>query len=241
MPSTLHRLFFNEQTRLRGYAGIGKVFLGGEHPGQTSLSLMESCGVSTIRSAIYGSVDAGPLGHACAATANGVFHLMCDTQHLEIVQIERDEPVKANEIGRLLFTSRARQGQTVRRYDVGDTGRWIPGACPCGLDSPRFELLQRHGKLVRMGTEFISPSALQDSVGAPIQIVLDHAPDGVERLTVLTDADANQVRNALLSHEALSNAVNAKLLTVDVQVCTEQAFFRNKHSGKTSLVIDKRT
>lgn len=240
MPSTLHRLFFNEQTRLRAYAGISKVFLGGEHPGQTSLSLMESCGVSMIRSAIYGSVDAGPLGHACAATANGVFHLMCDTQHLEIVQIERDEPVQTNEIGRLLFTSRARQGQTVRRYDVGDTGRWIPGACPCGLDSPRFELLQRHGKLVRMGTEFISPSALQDSVGAPIQIVLDHAPDGVERLNVLTDADINQVRNALLSHEALANAVNANLLTVEVQVCTDQAFTRNKHSGKTPLVIDKR-
>jgi len=241
MPSTLHRLFFSEQARLRAYAGIGKVFLGGEHPGQTSLSLMESCGVSMIRSAIYGSVDAGPLGHACAATANGVFHLMCDTQHLEIVQIERDEPVQANEIGRLLFTSRARQGQTVRRYDVGDTGRWIPGACACGLDTPRFELLQRHGKLMRMGTEFISPSALQDSVGAPIQIVLDHAPDGVERLTVLTDVGTHQVRNALLSHQTLANAVNAKLLTVEVQVCLEQAFTRNKHSGKTPLVIDKRT
>jgi len=240
MPSTLHRLFFSEQARLRAYAGISKVFLGGEHPGQTSLSLMESCGVSMIRSAIYGSVDAGPLGHACAATANGVFHLMCDTQHLEIVQIEQDEPVQANEVGRLLFTSRARQGQTVRRYDVGDTGRWMPGACPCGLDSPRFELLQRHGKLVRMGTEFISPSALHDSVGAPMQIVLDHSPDGVERLTVLSNADADQVRHALLNDQALANAVNANLLIVEVQTCKEQAFTRNKHSGKTPLVIDKR-
>jgi phenylacetate-CoA ligase len=201
---------------------------------------MESCGVSTIRSAIYGSVDAGPLGHACAASANGVFHLMCDTQHLEIVQIEQDEPVQANEVGRLLFTSRARQGQTVRRYDVGDTGRWMPGACPCGLDSPRFELLQRHGKLVRMGTEFISPSALHDSVGVPMQIVLDHSPDGVERLTVLSNADADQVRHALLTHQALANAVNANLLIVEVQTCKEQAFTRNKHSGKTPLVIDKR-
>jgi phenylacetate-CoA ligase len=240
MPSTLHRLFFSEQARFRAYAGISKVFLGGEHPGQTSLSLMESCGVSTIRSAIYGSVDAGPLGHACAASANGVFHLMCDTQHLEIVQIEQDEPVQANEVGRLLFTSRARQGQTVRRYDVGDTGRWMPGACPCGLDSPRFELLQRHGKLVRMGTEFISPSALHDSVGVPMQIVLDHSPDGVERLTVLSNADADQVRHALLTHQALANAVNANLLIVEVQTCKEQAFTRNKHSGKTPLVIDKR-
>ncbi|MHC8394716.1 aldehyde dehydrogenase family protein [Pseudomonas sp. LB3P93] len=240
MPSTLHRLFFNEQSRLRAYAGIGKVFLGGEHPGQASLRLIESCGVSTIRSAIYGSVDAGPLGHACTATADGVFHLMCDTQHLEIVHLEHDVPVQASEIGRLLFTSRARQSQAVRRYDVGDTGRWIPGACPCGLDSPRFQLLQRHGKLIRMGTEFISPLALQDSVGTPVQLVLDHALNGRERLTVLANLEAGKLYEKLLTHEALANAVNAALLTVEVHECAESGFTRNKHSGKTPLVIDNR-
>ncbi|AWM92075.1 long-chain-fatty-acyl-CoA reductase [Pseudomonas sp. 31-12] len=240
MPSTLHRLFFNEQSRLRAYAGISKVFLGGEHPGEASLRLMESCGVLTIRSAIYGSVDAGPLGHACTATEDGVFHLMCDTQHLEIVHLEHDVPVQADEVGRLLFTSRARQGQSVRRYDVGDTGRWIPGACPCGLDSPRFELLQRHGKLIRMGTEFISPLALQESVGLPVQLVLDHALDGRERLTVLANLNADKVYANLLNHEALANAVNAALLTVEVHQCAESGFTRNKHSGKTPLVIDNR-
>jgi phenylacetate-CoA ligase len=240
MPSTLHRLFFNEQTRLRAYAGISKVFLGGEHPGETSLRLMKSCGVSTIRSAIYGSVDAGPLGHACTATENGVFHLMGDTQHLEIVHLEHDVPVQDDDIGRLLFTSRARQGQSVRRYDVGDTGRWIPGVCPCGLDTPRFELLQRHGKLIRMGTEFISPMALQDSVGLPIQLVLDHAPDGRERLTVLANLEAGKVHERLLTQEAVATAVNAALLTVQVRECTEAEFTRNKHSGKTQLVIDNR-
>lgn len=240
MPSTLHRLFFNEQNRLRAYAGISKVFLGGEHPGETSLRLMKSCGVSTIRSAIYGSVDAGPLGHACTAAENGVFHLMCDTQHLEIVHLEHDVPVQDDDIGRLLFTSRARQGQSVRRYDVGDTGRWIPGLCPCGLDTPRFELLQRHGKLIRMGTEFISPMALQDSVGLPIQLVLDHAPDGRERLTVLANLEAGKIHERLLTQEAVATAVNAALLTVQVREYTEAELTRNKHSGKTPLVIDNR-
>jgi phenylacetate-CoA ligase len=240
MPSTLHRLFFNEQTLLRQYAGITKVFLGGEHPGEATIRLMESCGVSLVRSAIYGSVDAGPLGHACSATADGVFHLMCDTQHLEIVHLEEDLPVQATEVGRLLFTSRARQGQAVRRYEVGDTGRWIPGACPCGLDSPRFELLQRHGKLLRVGTEFISPSALQDAVGGSVQIVLDHAPDGRERMLVLTNSTTSSALDQLLTHAPIANAVNAKLLTVEVQQCAESGFARNNHSGKTPLVIDKR-
>ncbi|MCS3840866.1 phenylacetate-CoA ligase [Pseudomonas sp. JAI111] len=240
MPSTLHRLFFNEQTVLREYGAITKVFLGGEHPGEATIHLMESCGVSLVRSAIYGSVDAGPLGHACSATADGVFHLMCDTQHLEIVHLEEDLPVEAAEIGRLLFTSRARQGQAVRRYEVGDTGRWIPGACPCGLDTPRFELLQRHGKLLRVGTEFVSPSALQDAVGGPVQIVLDHAPDGRERMLVLTNSTTSSALDQLLTHAPVANAVNAKLITVEVRQCAESGFARNNHSGKTPLVIDKR-
>ncbi|MGF6488545.1 aldehyde dehydrogenase family protein [Pseudomonas frederiksbergensis] len=240
MPSTLHRLFFKEQARLRDYAGIGKVLLGGEHPGEASRRLMESCAVSTIRSALYGSVDAGPLGHACRASADGVFHLMCETQYLEIVQFEQDVPVQANEIGRLLFTSRARQGQRVHRYDIGDTGRWLPGACPCGLETPRFELLQRHGKLVRIGTEFISPSALEHSVGAPIQVVLDYTASGVERMQVRTDADTAWVREKLLTHEALANAIAAALLIVEVTACAEHEFIRNKHSGKVPLIVDRR-
>lgn len=240
MPSTLHRLFLTEQQTLRSYAGIHTVFLGGEHPGAGSLQLMERCGVSTIRSAIYGSVDAGPLGHACAASANGVFHLMGDTQHLEIVQLEQDVPVQGNEVGRLLFTSRARDSQCVVRYDVGDTGRWVTGLCPCGLSSPRFELLARHGQWLRVGTEFISPAQLTQSVGVPLQWVLDHGPDGVERLTVNAEAEAPQVRAQLLSDTALNDAVTNAFLTLDVKTCPAIRFERNHHSGKTPLVIDRR-
>ncbi|RON52545.1 acyl-CoA reductase [Pseudomonas frederiksbergensis] len=240
MPSTLHRLFLNEQTTLRAYAGIRKVFLGGEHPGLASRQLMESCGVSTIRSAIYGSVDAGPLGHACAATGDGIFHLMCDTQHLEIVGLEQDVPVRDTEVGRLLFTSRARHSQSVRRYEVGDTGRWMNGPCPCGLSSPRFELLERHGQWLRIGTEFISPSNLARCAGTPIQIVLDHTPNGVERMVVRADTEAAPLYNQLLCDTALKDAVDAALLVLDVTTCTAIQFDRNPHSGKTPLVIDRR-
>ncbi|RLU11114.1 long-chain-fatty-acyl-CoA reductase [Pseudomonas prosekii] len=240
MPSTLHRLFLEEQSILRAYGGIRKVFLGGEHLSVASRRLMESCGVTTIRSAIYGSVDAGPLGHACAATADGVFHLLSDTQQLEIVQLEQDLPVQGEEVGRLLFTSRARQSQTVRRYEVGDTGRWVPGCCACGLTSPRFELLERHGHLLRIGTEFISPSQLAQNAGVPIQLVLDHTPDGRERLIVRTDADAQWIRKKLMADTSLAAAVNALMLSLEIITCAITQFERNNHSGKTPLVIDRR-
>ncbi|WP_085611701.1 MULTISPECIES: aldehyde dehydrogenase family protein [unclassified Pseudomonas] len=241
MPSTLHRLFLNEQSRLRDYGGIEKVFLGGEHPGEQSLALMHSCGVRLIRSAIYGSVDAGPLGHACPATSDGVFHLMSDIQHLEIVAFEADQPVNGDEIGRLVFTSIERQGQDVQRYDLGDSGRWIPGRCPCGLPAPRFELLQRHGRLLRIGTDFICLETLARHLQVEFQLVLEHAPDGLERMRFRSSLPAREVHDRLLNYPTLATLIRTGLLTVDAEHCAIDQFARNKHSGKTPQVIDNRS
>lgn len=241
MPSTLHRLFLNEQSRLRDYGGIEKVFLGGEHPGEQSLALMHSCGVRLIRSAIYGSVDAGPLGHACPATSDGVFHLMSNIQHLEIVAFEADQPVNGDEIGRLVFTSIERQGQDVQRYDLGDSGRWIPGRCPCGLPAPRFELLQRHGRLLRIGTDFICLETLARHLQVEFQLVLEHAPDGLERMRFRSSLPAREVHDRLLDYPTLATLIRTGLLTVDAEHCAIDQFARNKHSGKTPQVIDNRS
>jgi phenylacetate-CoA ligase len=240
MPSTVHRLFLNEQQRLRDYGGITKVFLGGEHLSEPCRELLQGCGVTLIRSAIYGSVDAGPVGHACHATADGIFHLMSDIQQLEIVDFEHDIPVIDGETGRLLVTSLARQGQLVKRYDIGDSGRWVPGACACGLKSPRFELLHRHGKLVRVGSDFISLTELAQHLQTTFQITLDHTPDGQERLQIRSEREAADVHRRLLGYPTLKTLVQTGLLTLEVETCSIDAFARNRHSGKTPLLIDSR-
>lgn len=240
MPSTLHRLFLNERERLQAYGGVDKVFLGGEHLSEHSRELLRSCGVSSIRSAIYGSVDAGPLGHACKATGDGVFHLMTDTQHLEIVALDSDEPVTGNQVGRLLFTSIAREAQNVLRYEVGDTGRWLSGPCDCGLTSPRFELLQRHGKLIRIGTDFISLSELALHLQVPFQLRLDHAPDGLERLCLASELAVADAQERLSNYSTLAMIIRTGLLVLEVEVSASENFIRNKHSGKTPILIDSR-
>ncbi|WP_438301758.1 acyl-CoA reductase [Pseudomonas sp. NMS19W] len=240
MPSTLHRLFLNEQVRLRAYGGVEKIFVGGEHLGEQSRQLLQECGVSLIRSAIYGSVDAGPLGHACSATDDGVFHLLSDIQHLEIVEFEDDRPVHGTETGRLVFTSIERQGQNVQRYDVGDSGRWVPGECGCGLTTPRFELLQRHGRLVRIGTDFICFSVLAQHLQSEFQVVLEHAPDGLECMKFRSALEPHKVHERLLGYPTLATLVQTGLLTVEAQMCAIDGFTRNKHSGKTPLLIDNR-
>jgi len=165
---------------------------------------------------------------------------MSDIQHLEIVDFEQDLPVGEGESGRLLITTRARQGQSVQRYDIGDSGRWLPGPCACGLTSPRFELLQRHGKLLRIGTDFISLATLAQHLQAPFQLVLDHGPDGVERMRLRCPLETARAHRQLQNYTTLTTLLQAGLLTLDVEQCAVEQFARNRHSGKTPLLIDTR-
>ncbi|WP_202024315.1 acyl-CoA reductase [Klebsiella quasipneumoniae] len=241
MPSTLYQLFTREEAILRDYGGIKKLLLGGEHMGATQREYIHGFGVKTIRSALYGSVDAGPLGHACAHCPDGVFHLMTDIQWLEIVDPLDDRPVAPGEAGRLLFTSTAREGQKVIRYDIGDMGRWLPGECPCGAPSPRFELLGRHGSLVRIGTMFIQPQRLATLADVPIQLILQHKPhSGIECIHILTEGDIDTVKQRVCTDPELKMALDTHLLELDVISRPFSEFERHPQSGKTPLVIDKR-
>lgn len=241
MPTTVHQLFLREAHTLRGYGGIRKVLLGGEHLGQAQRSFIQGFGVQTLRSVLYGTVDAGPLGYSCAASPDGVFHLMSEIQCLEIVDLERDEPVASGAVGRFLVTSLAREGQRLRRYEIGDTGRWLHGPCACGSPAPRFELLGRHGGLVRIGTMFLQPQRLAELADAPLQLHLEHDPDnGIERIRVWVDADPDTVKARLCGDTELSMAVELGLLDLLVSQRAQAHFERHPQSGKTPLLRDKR-
>jgi phenylacetate-CoA ligase len=240
MPSTVYQLFLREPDLLREYGGIRKLMLGGEYLASAQRAYIESFGVTTIRSAIYGSVDAGPLGHACQASPNGVFHLMTDTQWLEIVAQDADLPVAMGETGRLLFTSRAREGQRVVRYDIGDLGRWVTGDCACGLPSPRFQLLGRHGQLVRLGSSLMCPALLAELAQVPVQFVFDHAPDRRQRFCVHAEGDSAMVEARLRTDPQLAQELEGGLLLLQINVCPQDDFERSAQSGKTPLFLDKR-
>ncbi|YCI30371.1 long-chain-fatty-acyl-CoA reductase [Erwinia sp. PK3-005] len=240
MPATIYQLFQREADTLRAYGGVKKLLLGGEHIGTELRAYLQRFGVTTIRSAIYGSVDAGPLGYACHASPDGIFHLMSDIQWLEIVDLDRDEAVSDGETGRLLFTSKARDGQKIMRYDIGDTGRWVKGICACGNASPRFELLERHGNLVRIGTMFIQPQRLASLAQVPVQLILEYAPGGGDRIRLLADGDAGEVRRRVITDGELVLALKTALLEFEVISQPFALFERHAQSGKTPLVIDKR-
>ncbi|PHM62497.1 acyl-CoA reductase [Xenorhabdus ishibashii] len=241
MPSTIHRLFLNEETKLRQYGGIRKLLLGGEHLNINQRNFLTSFGVTLIRSTIYGSVDAGPMGHACAASEDGVFHLMAETQWLEILNIENDQPVAEGETGRLVFTSRHREAQPVQRYDLGDLGCWINQPCSCGLTSPRFRLKERHGSLLRVGSIFFNLADLSEQLALPVQWIINHDSNGIDSIQLLVDhADPLTVRQNLLKDLKIAEVVEGNLLNLGVISTSSTEFQHNKHSGKTPLFIDLR-
>ncbi len=241
MPSTLHRLFLNEATKLRQYGGIRKLFLGGEHLNMRQRNFLSSFGVTLIRSTIYGSVDAGPVGHACAASEDGVFHLMADTQWLEILNLEHDQPVAEGETGRLVFTSLHREAQCVQRYDLGDLGCWVNQPCSCGLTAPRFRLKERHGTILRIGSIFFNLAELSEQLALPVQWIIDHNSDGIDTIRLLVDhAEPAKVRQNILKNPKITEVVEGNLLILDIISTSAADFQRNEHSGKTPLFIDLR-
>lgn len=239
MPSSIYQLFWRSERSLRVYGGVRKIFLGGEHVSPAQRQFLASFDVALIRSAIYGSNDAGPLGHACAHCEDGSFHLLASLQQLEIVSEHDDTPVAAGQVGRLLFTSLERQAQHVARYEIGDLGHAIDGVCPCGLATPRFRLLGRHGHYARLGTRLLDMTQLLGHLDMPVQFVIE-VRQGVDCLHAYVDGDVVTATGRLADSKALSDEREEGHCTVDVSYRQQTDFERLVHSGKPALVLDRR-
>jgi phenylacetate-coenzyme A ligase PaaK-like adenylate-forming protein len=253
MPSYLIALFEEGGDVLKRYGGVKKVFYGGEHFNDAQRRhLRRRFGVEIIKSVGYGSVDTGPLGYQCSACDGSVHHLHQRLQTLEIVDLAKDRPAGPGEAGRLIFTSLARRGQALDRYDLGDVGHWVPGACPCGRASPRFRLLGRSGDVVRVGSmflnygKFVSILAERFDYAGPVALRLSH--EGLREKLALSVAESASVesaafRKALLSdyHDLHEAVAVEKMLIFEVVEAPSRGFDRLKGSGKLVRIVDERT
>ncbi|WP_205660431.1 acyl-CoA reductase [Amycolatopsis antarctica] len=252
MPSYLLRLFAEAGPVLREYGGVRKIFYGGEHFSESQRRMLaEEFGVEVIRSAAYGSVDAGPLGYQCAQSAPGEHHLFTGVQTLEILDQELDRPVAAGEAGRLVFTSHTRRGQRLERYEIGDLGRWLDDECGCGRRTPRFTLLGRSGDVFRSGGHFLNYRRFVAVAGeafdysGEVQIVLD-TDDTQESLTVRLEEgrvpEPEHAEEEFLRRypELAITARRDRLVRLRVRPSPPEAFERTTASGKLVAVVDRR-
>lgn len=253
MPFYLSQLFEACAGELKAYGGIKKIFYGGEHMSAAMVKhYREEFGVEVVKSSIYGSNDAGPLGYSCTHCEGSVHHVMSRTQYLEIFKLEEDRPVEKGETGRLIFTSLSRHGQGLQRYEIGDLGRWVEGYCPCGRKAPRFELLGRFGDIFKMGPLFNYnefKKILENRFGYydELQLVLEPADGNKQKITVLVNKISGitekQVCSSLLEgYAALHDmVVNDDLIELQASAIDGMEFKKIPSSGKLHKIIDKRT
>jgi phenylacetate-coenzyme A ligase PaaK-like adenylate-forming protein len=266
MPSYLIQLFQAPENyeRLKKSRVVKKILYGGEHFSlQQREHFKREFGVELIRSATYGSVDSGPMGYQCDRCQGTIHHLHHRLQMLEILRLDEDKPVvftqSTSEVGRLVFTSLARHGQALHRYDIGDLGRWVAGPCECGRAAPRFELMGRSGDIFRAGGSFLNFQKIANIVrdssayAGEIQIIIDsNAVAGsrdtstMDRLRIVMDPSANQqrtdMRNTILTQYTDLNELVIKEATLQLEIITTpiQDFERTAGSGKLLRVVDQR-
>jgi phenylacetate-coenzyme A ligase PaaK-like adenylate-forming protein len=254
MPSYLIQLFGQNADFFRKNKVVEKIFYGGEHFNESQKRYIESeFGVQIIRSATYGSVDAGPIGFQCGFCKGGVHHLHSRLHILEILDLEKDAPVPIGELGRVVITSLARAGQSLDRYEIGDLARLLPGHCPCGRQTPRFELLGRHGDVFRIASMFFNYAKLsnilidQFQYAGELQLVL-RSGDKTEKdeLWLHISADnlphVESVRDVILeNYSDLRDCVlEDALLDLRISIIAPNQFQRTAGSGKLRRIIDER-
>ncbi|MBF0313633.1 MAG: hypothetical protein HQK52_09465 [Oligoflexia bacterium] len=255
MPSYLRKLFSSEEEsgrKLKAYAGVKKIFYGGEHftPKQQQY-FKEEFALALIRSASYGSVDAGPLGYQCEYCEGGVHHLQADLQYLEIFKLDQDLAVtEESEVGRLLFTSLARHGHKLIRYEIGDLGRWVSsdGRCKCGRTSPTFELLGRYGDVFKCGGSYLNYEkflmVLADVVKGDFDLQLTlSSKEGCDHLLLATVGNFSREHykeELLQSYHDLREVYVEGILLLEVKAVAKSELQTSSASGKILRVIDLR-
>jgi phenylacetate-CoA ligase len=79
----------------------------------------------------YGSRELGMIAQECERHEG--LHVFSPNQYVELI------PILGTDLGRLVITNLTNQAMPFIRYETGDLGRWIQGACACGRTWPRLE------------------------------------------------------------------------------------------------------
>lgn len=249
MPSYLMQLFQSQEKVLKIKKCVKKMFYGGEHFSQAQIKyLKEEFGVEEIFSGAYGSVDAGPIGFQCQFLKGGVHHLN-GLQYLEIFNLDSDLPVEKEEVGRLILTPLYRNSIDIKKYEIGDLGKWVLGPCPCGRKNPRFELLGRMGDIFRAGGTFFNYTQFEKVLVnifdycQEFQIIIDRSlnRDTVNLILGYSALDKDQLLTSFpLNYKEFKDALDERTISFNIKFLDPSEFLRVSTSGKLRRVIDQR-
>jgi len=249
MPTYLLKLFREQKESLAGYGGIETILYGGEHfdPAQIAY-LKDTFGIKRVGSLAYGCNEIGSMGYACEYCEGSIHHVV-STKYLEILKMDSDEPVEDGEVGRLVWTPRDQENIDIKRYEIGDLGRFLKEPCKCGRVAPRFELLGRFGDIFKFATNYINykkiKSVFCEDMGYTgwVQIVLNYADTSVMDIFVEQDFqyDEQQALKILSGkYPEIAEILTDNTGRISVIRQARDLFELSSGGGKVRSVIDRR-
>lgn len=249
MPTYLIRLFSEEKERLISYGKIKTVLYGGEHfdPAQI-LYLKETFNIKRIGSLAYGCNEIGSMGYACEHCQGSVHHVVA-SKYLEILKIDSDEPAENGEVGRLVWTPRDQENIDIKRYEIGDLGRFITEPCECGRLAPRFELLGRFGDIFKFATNYINYKNIKSifcdkmNYNGWLQIMLSY--NKISCMTIYVEKDfgvseSEAIKTLAENYPEIAECLRDKTGSVTVIPQEKEKFILSSGGGKVRSVIDNR-
>jgi phenylacetate-CoA ligase len=119
----------------------------------------------------YSCEEFGVLAHECLAERR--YHLNTASYKIELLDLNRDEPVKQGEPGRVIVTDFFSHAMPLIRYDTGDLAV-IGKDCPCGLRTPVLERIEgRQAELIYdTAGRMVSPLALVTPIARTLEGIL---------------------------------------------------------------------
>lgn len=250
LPSLLVRLaelFEEKGQRLE----VRTILFGGEAMSREARAyLQEILGATTVASAGYASVDAGPIGFQTLDLPVGHHYLIYGYQFIEFLDPETGEPVPDGQVGEITVTCLGRRLMPLIRYRTGDLGRWVNSA------NRLFELKGRIGDRIRVGTADIYPADIArildgvEGAGHIFQIVIsrkdkkDHLEIHVERSGRRDGSlTGDAVKSALLVEldEAREALEKGWLDDIVVELVPQGSLQGMRRTGKIRAVVDHRS
>lgn len=249
MPTYLLKLFREEKEALLSYGGIETILYGGEHfdPAQVEY-LKETFNIKRVGSLAYGCNEIGSMGYACEYCEGSVHHVVA-SKYLEILKMDSDEPCEDGEVGRLVWSPMDQENISVKRYEIGDLGRFVKEPCKCGRAAPRFELLGRFGDIFKFATNYVNYKTIKSIFGEKmgytgwLQMILENKD--ISSMTICVEEDfAYSEEEALKtlreSYPEIEECLRDKTGAVQVVKQGREAFELSTGGGKVRNVIDRR-
>ena len=177
-------------------------------------------------------------------------HHVVASKYLEILKLDCDEPAEKGEVGRLVWTPRDQENIDIKRYEIGDLGRFVDEPCKCGRLAPRFELLGRFGDVFKFATNYVNYKTIKsvftkemDYTGW-LQIVLTY--DELSKMTICVEEDfalsaEKAVEILCANYPEMLECTRDKTGIIEVAKQSKDSFVFSTGGGKVRSIVDKRT